>query len=658
MSGAISGHTILDRLVARTRLLGADETLVVHGGGNTSSKAWDVDHLGRRRRVLIVKGSGSDMRTASAGDFSALYLDELTPLRERDAMSDEEMVAYLARCLVDPAARRPSIETLLHAFLPADHIDHVHADAICALTNTAKACEHVAAALGRDVAMVEYVRPGFSLSKRVAALADAKAVVLAHHGLVTWGDTPETSYGLTLELVEKATRYVRGRIRANAVPRPDLDPVGLEELLPAIRGRVSQRTRKVLYVDRSQRRFADREDVHRVVAAGPATADHVLRIGTGALVVERPPDAIPAIEGYEERYRAYFDRNSSRVSEGRRMHEPLPRALLIPGLGCVAAGADAARARMTADVAARSHHVAAMVIDAFGEAEALSERDLFGIDYWELELYKLSLAPPPPELAGRIAIVTGASSGIGRAVARDLAARGAHVVAADIDHDGLRTLEDELPSHAVTSVAGDLCDDRVVDGCVRAAVEAYGGIDIVVSNAGIGAPGTIRDADPDSWTRSWAVNASAHVLLTRRAWPVFERQGLGGSIVYVSSKNAFAPGAGFGPYSVAKAAQLQLARVAAIEGGPIGVRANVVNPDAVFDGSKLWSDELRAARAAAHGVAPTELEDFYARRTLLGVNVHTRDVAEAVAFLASDRSRATTGCVLTVDGGIPAAFPR
>jgi NAD(P)-dependent dehydrogenase (short-subunit alcohol dehydrogenase family) len=341
------------------------------------------------------------------------------------------------------------------------------------------------------------------------------------------------------------------------------------------------------------------------------------------------------------------------------MLEPLPSVVLVPGVGAVAVGADRRSAAVTAEVAGHTHRVAAAALDAFGYVEPLAEQDLFDVDYWPLELYKLSLAPKPAELAGRIVIVTGAASGIGRTVAIDLAARGAHLVLADLDESGLEaTVELTEASDAVVAHAGDLADADTVDRAVSAAVRTFGGLDGIVSNAGIPATGNLVDLTPEQWRRSMDINATSHFLLTRRALDVLTRQGLGGSLVYVASKNAFGPGAGFGAYSAAKAAQVQLARIAALEGGAHGIRANVVNPDAVFDGSKLWSPQVRAERAAAHGVAADDLEDFYAQRNLLRSRVTTHDVAESVAFLLSDRSARTTGCVLTVDGGVPAAFPR
>jgi rhamnose utilization protein RhaD (predicted bifunctional aldolase and dehydrogenase)/NAD(P)-dependent dehydrogenase (short-subunit alcohol dehydrogenase family) len=629
---AVPGESQLERLVARSRLIGADPTLVLYGGGNTSTKLTEVDHLGRERQVIRIKGSGSDLGTVTASDFPGLWLDELLPLRERTAMSDEEMVAYLTRCLVEPDSARPSIETLLHAFLPAAHVDHVHADAICSLANAPNPGAAVREALGEDVAVVRYLRPGFELSRRVAELADGRAVVLAHHGLVTWGDTHEQSLGLTLELVGQARGYL-GLVEEAGIEKPEPDGALVERFLVRLRGSLSGERRVVLATARAQQSLADRPDAEQV-AAMRSTPDHMLRIGARSCVLGLDADVRAAVESHGEP----------------------PRAFLVPGFGGVAAGPDAAAARARLDIAGHTSASVAATLDRFGGASWLSSQEVYEFENWPLELYKLTLAPRPLELAGHVALVTGAASGIGRDVAADLAGRGAHLVLADIDERGLEAVCAGLPW--AVSVPGDLTEAEVVDRCVHTAVAYFGGLDAVVLNAGIAAAGALETLTEADWERSLDVNLSGQFRLTRRAFGVLREQGIGGSLVYVASKNAFAPGAGFGPYSVAKAGLVQLMRIAALEGGPHGIRANAVNPDAIFGGSKLWSEELRRERAAAHGIGVDELEAFYAGRSLLGRPVTGSDVAEAVAFLVSDRSRATTGAVIPVDGGVPAAFPR
>ena len=648
-------------LIERSRALGAEVRMVVHGGGNTSAKTGAVDHLGRTRPVMVIKASGAELRTNAASGFVALYLDELVTARAAAAMDDEAMTRFLAACRADLSPRRPSIETLLHAFLPAAHVDHVHADAICALTNGPRPAETVRECLGDRVAYVPYRRPGFVLAREVAEHAGAEAVVLGHHGLVTWGDDSAALLDLTRRLVECAERYLaeRGRGAGTGVRARELSAAEAEAVLVALRGRVSHPDRRVLQVDPAGRTFTDRADVQAIIDAGPATADHLLRLRAFPILV-RSADAAPAaVDAAERRAADLWTRNQTRAPDGTVMRDARPVLALVPGLGTVGSGATAADARAVIEVAARTHAVAATVIDAFQSAVPLADEDLFDLEYWPLELAKL-VVTRPRDLESRVIVVTGAASGIGRDVATAIAVLGAHVALADIDLPRLEEVAAAITTAGGNAIAvrADVTDVADIDELVRAAVREWGGIDGIVSNAGVAVTGRIEDLSTAEWDRSIAINVRSHFLLARRVLPVLRTQGLGGSLVFIASKNAFSPGDGFGAYSVAKAAEVQLARILAIEGGPIGVRSNVVNPDAVFGGSRLWEHGLREDRATAHGVPAGELERFYAARSLLGVEVRGSDVAEAVAFLLSDRASRTTGAVVTVDGGVAAAFPR
>jgi NAD(P)-dependent dehydrogenase (short-subunit alcohol dehydrogenase family) len=370
-------------------------------------------------------------------------------------------------------------------------------------------------------------------------------------------------------------------------------------------------------------------------------------------------DVDAVIDRLEADYGAFVSRHASQLPAGTGIREATPAVVLVPGVGLIAAGSDSRSARATAEVAMHTHGVAADVLDAFGAIDELSERDIFDLEYWPLERAKMKPVSAS-DLGGRIVVVTGAASGIGRATAFALARAGAHLALCDRDEVGLDETTEALRnlSTDVVVVAGDLTDVNVIDKLVGKTILAFGGIDGVVSNAGIAVTGLLTDLSVADWQKSFDVNTTSHFLLVRRILPVLERQDLGGSLVFVGSKNAFSPGEGFGAYSVAKAAEVQLARMVAIEAGRIGVRANVVSPDAVFDGSRLWDENLRRARATAHGIQVDELERFYAERSLLGRPVRTSDVADAIAFCLSDRSSRMTGCVITVDSGVAAAFPR
>ena len=655
--------TPLEQLVQRSNEIGDDTSLVVYGGGNTSAKGVLVDHLGREQRVMWVKGSGADMRGSSTADYPALRLDDLLPLLGRDTMSDEEMTDLVARALMDPGARRPSIETLLHAFLPHTHIDHVHADAICALTNHAEGPRIVAEALGEGFAYVDWMRPGFTLSKVVAELGDRDGVVLAHHGLITWGESSDECWQRTEAAVDRARAYLDALpLRVEAPPRvADMPEEEVERLLLRLRGSMSRTGRRVLRIDTRLRAAADHPHLSEIVAGGVSSADHMLRIKPRSAVSTSPDTAADDIDGYAAEYSAYVERNSDAMPEGFGMHDPMPRVVLVPGLGAVTTGATLRDAEVAADIALHTHGVAATVADRIGTPVGLDDRETFRFDYWPMELYKLTLRPPAPDLAGFIAIVTGSASGIGRGIALELASRGASLVLADLDGAGLEEAGASIREAGGTApvlVAGDQSDESVVEDTVRQAVRTFGGLDGAVINAGIGVTGTLEELTLDQWDAAMRINLASGFLMTRAAMRVIKEQGSGGSLVYVASKNAFGPGAGFGAYSVSKAGMVQLMRIAALEGGAAGIRANAINPDAVFDNSRLWDGGLREERAAAHGIAPEELEDFYAARNILKRRVTTVDVARTAAFLLSDASSRTTGAVIPVDGGVAGAFPR
>ncbi|MGH2743125.1 MAG: bifunctional aldolase/short-chain dehydrogenase [Thermoleophilaceae bacterium] len=672
------GLDALGQLAYRSNLLGADRSVANYGGGNTSAKRRERDHTGREIEVLWVKPSGSDLADIEADEFTGLRLDEILPLLRRAQMSDAEMVAYLARCQLDPAMARASIETLLHAFTPAPHVDHTHPDAIGMICCSADGERLAADCFGAQAIWIPYLRPGFALSKQVGEAVrnrpGARLVLLAKHGLVTWGDTPEGCYAATIDVINRAAEFVSERA-AGARPLAPAPSTGISEggarellatALPALRGHLSENRPKILRVDRSEAalelvKAAAAEALTRIGAACP---DHLVHTKVRPLWVRLDAGRDPAtqlearlregVDAYRRDYEAYFERNRH---HGETIDDPDPRVVLIEELGVVVAGRDLKAATLARDLYRRAIAVmrGAAALDEF---VSLTEEESYAVEYWPLERYKLTLAPPPRELAGRVALVTGAAGGIGRAIVDALAAEGACVVAADIDGEGASEVATELDGRGL-AVEVDVTDEAAVAAAFEAATLAYGGVDIVVSNAGLASSAPIERTDVELWDRDQAVLAKGYFLVAREAFRLMTRQGRGGSIVFVGSKNALAPGRGAVAYSSAKAAELHLARCLAEEGGERGIRVNTVNPDAVLRGSRIWDSDWRTARAGSHGIAPDALEAYYRERTALKVNIHPEDVAAAVLhFASSERSAKSTGNLLNVDGGIATAYPR
>jgi len=677
---------VLDVLVYRSNLLGSDRALANQGGGNTSAKGTTVDHMGREQRVLWVKGSGTDLASITRRGFAALRLDEILPLCGREAMDDATMVEYLVRCALAPDQPRPSIETLLHAFVPAAHVDHTHPDAIIALTSSPNGRSLSDETFGDEAVWLDYQRPGFDMSKRIAELLaanpGARAVLLERHGLVTWGDTPQASYRDTIEFVARAAaaldRAGSGRFGLGGAKTAELGDVEaaalLSQALPALRGALLADAAGVVFeVDRSAEAvaFASSRRAPEVSQIGAPCPDHLINTKHKPLVVDFDPETQGAedlaaafaagVAEYAVWYREYYERNVDEETGQFPIDPAGPRVVVVPGVGIVTTGIDAARARITRDLYHRAIAVEDAA-DAVGGFRSLSESEAFAIEYWPLERYKLAQAPPLGELAGRIALITGGASGIGRATAHVLAAQGAHVVVADLNEGGARAVAEELVAahgaRRAVAVEVDVTEEEAVRQMVDRAVLAYGGIDILVASAGLATSAPLTETTLADWELNYAVLARGYFLAARETFRVLLEQGRGGSVVFIGSKNALVAGQNAAAYSSAKAASLHLARCLAEEGGPHGIRVNTVNPDAVIQGSGIWSSDWKAERASAYGVSEDELQTFYQGRTKLGVAVLPEDVAEAVAFFAGPRSAKSTGNIINVDGGVTAAYPR
>jgi rhamnulose-1-phosphate aldolase/alcohol dehydrogenase len=679
------GLGVLDGLVYRSRLFGADRAVANQGGGNTSAKEMIVDHTGRETRVLWVKGSGTDLATITAAGFPGLRLDELLPLRERPEMDDASMVAYLLRSAIRPDQPRPSIETLLHAFVPGTHVDHTHPDAVIALTSTPRGRELADQFFGDEIVWLDYQRPGFDMSRKIGSLLEehpsARAVFLEKHGLVTWGETGHESYEATIEFVSRAANAIEeasgGRFGLGG-QRTSAGGEGVASLLlgslPALRGALLEDASGViLEVDRSPEAvaFASAERTPEVSQIGAPCPDHLINTKHKPLVVDFDPQTANAealaaklrtgVAEYADWYRGYYERNLDDETRPFPIDPAGPRVVVVPGVGIVASGPDAGRARFARDLYHRAIAVEDSA-DALGGFRSLSESEAFAIEYWPLERYKLAQAPPRGELAGRVALITGGASGIGRATARVLADRGAHVVVADLNFEGAKDVADELvAAHGLRRAVAlpvDVTDESAVAEMTASVVLEYGGLDILIASAGLASSAPVTETTLADWEQNFAVLARGYFLAAREAFRVLIEQGRGGSVVFVASKNALVAGANASAYSSAKAASLHLARCLAEEGGPHGIRVNTVNPDAVIQGSAIWSSDWKAERASTYGVTEEELGSFYQGRTKLGVEVLPSDVAEAIAFFAGPRSAKSTGNILNVDGGVTAAYPR
>ncbi len=631
--------------VYTSRLLGRDKTLVLHGGGNTSVKIREANRFGEEEEILYVKGSGWDLETIEAAGFSPVRLGPAARLATLQRLSDPEMVNELRTAMTLASAPTPSVEAILHAVLPFKYVDHTHADAVVALTNNPDGEALVREAYGDSVVVVPYVMPGFDLARlcaeRFPAAAGPRTVgmVLLNHGIFSFGATARESYERMIELVRRAERVLERRGAWSLGPFPEApaeapDPLAIARL----RLDVSRAAGfpMVLVSERNPRTlaFTRRADVSRI-AQGPATPDHVIR-------TKRLPLIGRDVEGYVQEYRRYFEGHAPAAAVPKTMLDPAPRVILDPELGLATAGRTAKDAAIAAEIYEHTMDIIERA-ERLGGYRALPARDLFDMEYWDLEQAKLAKAGKPPLFAGEVALVTGAASGIGRAAVEALLARGAAVVGLDVDPK----VETMLSRRDFLGLRCDVTVEGEVTGALARGIDAFGGLDLLVLNAGIfPAARRIAELSLAEWDRVMRVNLDANLLLMHLSHPFLKLAPAGGRVVVIGSKNVPAPGPGAAAYSASKAALHQLARVAALEWGRDGIRVNVLHPNAVFD-TGVWTDEVLASRAAAYGLSVEE----YRRNNVLGVEVTSRDVAELAAELCGPRFAKTTGAWIPVDGG-------
>jgi rhamnose utilization protein RhaD (predicted bifunctional aldolase and dehydrogenase)/NAD(P)-dependent dehydrogenase (short-subunit alcohol dehydrogenase family) len=669
--GALGAGEGLALRAYTTRLLGREPALVLHGGGNTSLKTEMEDLAGETHEVLCVKGSGRDMGTIDPSGFAAVKLAPLRKLRARDDLSDEDMVRVQRAYLFDPLAPDPSVEFLLHAFMPHKYVDHTHANAVLALIDQPNGAELAREVYGGRLGLVPYNRPGFGLARKAADVLDARpeveGLILDKHGIFTFGSSAREAYERMIEMVTLAEeRLRRGRkavFKAAALPKA-IAP--LAEVAPILRGvcsladdKIEGAWRRLVLEFRggdAARSFVDGKEVARYARAGVVTPDHSIRTKPWPLILPAPEAgklddfksaARRAVQDFIADYKAYFERNVARLGQSRTMLDPLPRVILVPGLGLIGLGRSKSDAKIAADIAEAAVAVIADA-EATGQFQSISEFDMFECEYWPPEQAKVARAKEPP-LAGQIAAITGAGGAIGAATARAFAAAGAEVALLDVDEAAAREKAEAVGGSAL-AVACDVTDPASVRAAFDRVVEAFGGVDIVVSNAGAAWQGRIGEVDEAVLKKSFELNFYGHQRVAQAAVRIMLAQGTGGCLLFNVSKQAVNPGPNFGPYGLPKAATLFLVRQYALDYGADGIRANAVNADRIRSG--LLTDDFIKARSKARGMS----EKDYMSGNLLQREVTAEDVAQA--FLHQALELKTTGDVTTVDGGNIAAALR
>jgi rhamnose utilization protein RhaD (predicted bifunctional aldolase and dehydrogenase)/NAD(P)-dependent dehydrogenase (short-subunit alcohol dehydrogenase family) len=656
--------------VYTTRLLGRDSKLVLHGGGNTSLKTRMRDPFGEDVEVLRVKSSGADMSTIGPGGFSAVRLAPMRKLRALEAIGDEELVSVERANLIDPAGADPSVEMMLHAFLPQKFIDHTHATAVLSLIDQPDGEQKCAEVFGKRLAFVPYLMPGFGLAKKAIEMFErakpSDGLILSKHGIVTFGETAREAYERMIEMVTLAEAFVARHRKSAAVAAAPHGVAGIAQIAPVIRGACSEPDDKLegawrrLVVEfrdgETIRRFVNAKDLDRISHAGVITPDHTIRTKNWPLVLPAAESGVLSdftraareqASQFIARYHQYFARNNKRVGGIKRALDPLPRVVLVPGLGLFGLGRSKQDAIVTADIA-EAWIQGVSDAEAIGRFETISEADMFDCEYWPLEQAKLGARKELP-LAGQIAAVTGAGGAIGAATAKAFAAAGAEIALLDMDFAAAERQADAVGATALPVVC-DVTDAKSVRTAFDKIVKNFGGVDIAVSNAGAAWQGRIGEVDEDMMRKSFELNFYGHQRVAQAAVKIMLAQGTGGCLLFNVSKQAVNPGPNFGPYGIPKAAALALMRQYALDYGADGIRANAVNADRIRSG--LLTPDMIASRSKARGLS----EEDYMSGNLLGREVTAEDVAQA--FLHQALELKTTADVTTVDGGNIAAAMR
>ncbi len=631
--------------VYTSRLLGKNKSLVLHGGGNTSVKIKERNIIGLEEEILYVKGSGWDLETIDVGGFSPVRIKHLKALVELESLSDSSMVNEFVTHLTKASAPVPSVEAILHAIISYKFVDHTHADAVVAITNSENGEKIIREIYGDRVIVIPYIMPGFDLSKlcaeylKTSLTATTIGIVLLNHGIFSFGNTAAESYQRMIELVGLAEDYLEKNTgpapityESGTVTNPRLEIAALRKSVSGIAGFPVILKR---YTDAKSIEFCNRPDLSIISQQGPATPDHVIR-------TKRLPMIGRDVEKYAEAYTRYFGENESLAKDRKKMLDPAPRVILDPALGVCTVGKTAKDAQIVADIYSHTIDIISWA-DELSSYKALSAKDIFDVEYWELEQAKLNKASNSPVFSGEVALVTGAASGIGKACVESLLKRGAAVAGLDIN-PGIKELFKQVD---FLGIGCDVTSTEQLHHALDLTVNTFGGLDLLILNAGIFPPSRrIEELETEDWQKVMNVNLNANFILLRESYPLLKLAPKGGRVVIIGSKNVPAPGPGAAAYSTSKAALNQLVRVAALEWSKEGIRINSVHPNAVFD-TGLWSEEILRSRAENYGLTVDE----YKKNNLLKTEVTSRDVSELAVELCGPFFTKTTGAQIAIDGG-------
>tara|TARA_B100000085_G_scaffold284786_1_gene318796 strand:+ start:28 stop:2109 length:2082 start_codon:yes stop_codon:yes gene_type:complete len=673
----------LDQLILRSNLLGKDLKITNFGGGNTSSKIILKDPIDKKNKeILFVKGSGGDLGSIKKDGFASLYMEKLIHLKKiyKGFNFEDEMVGYYPMCTFNNNPRAASIDTPLHAYVPFPEVDHTHPDSVIALATMKNGRDIVKKVYQNKIGWLNWQRPGFDLGLKMEKLIkknnNINGIVLGHHGLFTWGVTSAECYKNSIDIIKKAQVYLNSSIKKYSFGKPTYQkkssPEFERKLISIIRGNLSIENSKILHLNKSTTtlEFVNSQNLNKVASIGTSCPDHFLR-------TKRLPLILPSLSNllknekklndvivnhlskYKEAYTKYYKRNKNKNSPNLR--DPYPVIILIPEYGMMSFAKNKSTARIASEFFVNAINVMKGA-EGISKYTGLTEKEAFRIEYWELEEAKLKRMPPEKELAGKVALITGAAGGIGSATALKFLQEGCCVVLTDIDKKSLQQTHAKFAARfgedVVTSIKMDVTNENDVKHAVNQSIELFGGIDVLVANAGFASAALFENTSSKLWDKNMEVLSKGCFLISREVYQTMMNQNKGGSIIFISSKNSLNASKGASAYSVAKSSLLHLSRSIALEGASFKIRSNVVNPDAVIQNSKIWSGDWKKQRADGNKIPITKIEEFYKNRSLLKVSILPEDIAEGVYFFASSKSIKSTGNILNVDGGNITSFTR